>query len=201
MRRRRRSTGPLMKHQRVRSTAFHSAPGSLSARLEFLRTQPVTPSPRAAHVILRPDNACSIATNVLAARLAVSCALRAWYQVAHYSTAAARARVWRWAGDVIGISQPTTAMSAGGTRTSGGADASETVADLIDRTQPESRMERILVVASWLEGRASQTITDALSRLIAKKPALVRQIRKMLRLHARSRARKVVTVAGYLWIE
>jgi hypothetical protein len=124
---------------------------------------------------------------------------------------AARARVWRWAGDVIGVTV-TPAAAAGATK---GEDTGESIADLIDRTQPENRMERILVVASWLEGSTGGTdwtaqalndelkqlgegvpnITDALSALIAKKPALIRQTRKTGRAQ-QARKRYMLTAAG-----
>lgn len=76
-------------------------------------------------------------------------------------------------------------------------------------------MERILVVASWLEGSTGGTdwtaqalndelkqlgegvpnITDALSTLIAKKPALIRQTRKTGRTQ-QARKRYTLTAAG-----
>ena len=119
---------------------------------------------------------------------------------------AAKGRVWRWAGDVIGMNQPVSPSSAGGSPTSG-----DSVADLIDRAQPENRSDRILVVASWLEastggtdwtsqalndelkqlGEGVPNITDALSALIAKKPSLVRQTRKTGRLLHQWRPRMI----------
>jgi hypothetical protein len=124
---------------------------------------------------------------------------------------AARARVWRWAGDVIGIAATTVPAP----REVKAGDVAESVAELVDRKQPDNRMERILVVASWLEASAGGTdwtsqslndelkqlgegvpnITDALSALMTKKPALVRQTRKTGRAQ-QARKRYMLTAAG-----
>jgi hypothetical protein len=86
---------------------------------------------------------------------------------------------------------------------------------LLDQAQPGSRAELILVVASWLEGStggadwSSQAlndqlkqlgegvpnITDALTTLMTKKPALVRQTRKSGKAQ-QARKRYLITSAG-----
>jgi hypothetical protein len=91
----------------------------------------------------------------------------------------------------------------------------ESLADLLDRARPESRADRILTVAYWLEasngggdwtsqslndelkqlGEGVPNITDALSRLMSKKPALIRQTRKSGRT-PQARKRYALTSAG-----
>jgi hypothetical protein len=176
-----------------------------------------------AHGVPRPPKLSRTAPHAQHARHALACALHAAGTLIHVVPRsvretllslpddAARARVWRWAGDVIGASL-TPSAARGSTKSE---DTGETIAELIDRTQPENRMERILVVASWLEGSTGGTdwtaqalndelkqlgegvpnITDALSTLIAKKPALIRQTRKTGRTQ-QARKRYTLTAAG-----
>ena len=123
----------------------------------------------------------------------------------------AQARVLRWATDALGVADLATAGPA--PSRAGPEPEQRGLPDLIDAAQPDTRSERILVIAYWLEastgggdwtsqavndemknlGDAVPNITDALSSLIARKPALVRQVRKSGRAQ---QARKRYALTG-----
>jgi len=129
---------------------------------------------------------------------------------------AARSRVLRWASDAVGVASPVGQSES--SRNGGGWPASgafASLAELLDGAQPESRAQRILTVAYWIEtstgavefaaqaindelknlGEGVPNITVALSALISKKPALVRQTRKSGRTQ-QARKRYALTSAG-----
>ena len=110
----------------------------------------------------------------------------------HLPDKSAQLRVLRWASDVLGVADSgMTAKMAGATMA---GQEQRGLPDLIDAAQPDTRSERILVIAYWLEsstgggdwtsqsvndemknlGDAVPNITDALSSLMERKPALVR---------------------------
>jgi hypothetical protein len=108
-------------------------------------------------------------------------------------------------------------MSAGRVGTPASVDAGpepRTLSELIDAAQPSSRSERILVIAYSFEaagagdwtsqavndemknlGDPVPNITDALTTLMTRKPALVRQVRKTGRAQ-QSRKRYALTGPG-----
>jgi hypothetical protein len=122
---------------------------------------------------------------------------------------AARVRVLRWSFDVVGGTEPSGVARAAAPGTG------ESITDLLDAVQPETRAERILTVAFWLEtstgvpdfssqsvndelknlGDGVPNITDAISGLINRKPSLVRQVRKTGRAQ-QARKRYALTAAG-----
>jgi hypothetical protein len=128
---------------------------------------------------------------------------------------ASRARVVRWAADLANIAvRPAvqTPELPASQATRGG----ESLGAILDRASPQTRPDLILAVAHWLElstggkdwssqalndelkqlGRGVPNITDALSGLIAKKPAaLVRQTGKSGRAQ-QARKRYALTAAG-----
>ena len=129
----------------------------------------------------------------------------------HLPDKSAQLRVLRWASDVLGVADSgMTAKMAGATMA---GQEQRGLPDLIDAAQPDTRSERILVIAYWLEsstgggdwtsqsvndemknlGDAVPNITDALSSLMERKPALIRQVRKTGRAQ---QARKRYALTG-----
>ena len=120
----------------------------------------------------------------------------------------ARNRVLRWAISAYGsgklaLSGNSNSSNVGRRHEGGGAggtavEAATELSELLEQTDPQDQSDRALVVSFWLEanktpdGFASQAvndelknmghpiknITDKLDQLIAKKPALIRQVAK-----------------------
>jgi hypothetical protein len=130
--------------------------------------------------------------------------------------ASARGRVVRWAADSFDVAvSPAGAAARGPSLDVSATNGGTSLVELLDQAQPESRADKILVVAYWLESTSSgadwsaqavndelknlgagvPNITDALSGLIAKKPALVRQVRKTGRAQ-QARKRYLLTAPG-----
>jgi hypothetical protein len=94
-----------------------------------------------------------------------------------------------------------------------GPDTFHTIGELIDAAQPSTRYERILATCYWAQqgeldftgasindalkdqGHGVPNITDALSKLIRRQPALVRQVRKEGKTK-QARKRYALTDAG-----
>ena len=122
----------------------------------------------------------------------------------------------QWAAGVFGVvtghqaAHPAPAMHGGAVESTTG-----TLNELLDRAEPSNRQERILTVAYWLQveqghaewtsqavndllkdlGEGVPNITDALTSLVARRPSLVRQIRKTGRTQ-QARKRYSLTEVG-----
>jgi DNA-binding MarR family transcriptional regulator len=132
-------------------------------------------------------------------------------------TSDARQRVLQWAAGVFGVEGGRHQVEHPMSATHGGAleGVAGTLNELLDRADPSNRQERILTVAYWLQveqghaewtsqavndllkdlGEGVPNITDALASLVARRPSLVRQMRKSGRTQ-QARKRYSLTEAG-----